>query len=106
MNYVFRIWNTIKFFFWLISAMYIMAAAFVFLPKVMILVEELLITANKQIAEDFLHGIVIWIGKIGLHTAPLWFLIFSLVITILILRNKVIKKGGIFNNPRSETDRD
>ena len=93
MKYVHRFWSIIKTSFWLISAMYIIGTTFALLPKVGILTDELLITANEQVAENFIDIPFIWIGKISLNMAPLWFIIFGLVIAILILRNKVIKKG-------------
>ena len=93
MKYVHRFWNIIKTLFWLISAVYIIGVTFALFPKAIILIDELLVTANEQVAEDIFETFSIWFGKILLNMAPLWFIIFGQVIAVLLLRNKVIKKG-------------
>ena len=92
MKYVHRFLKIIKTLFWFISAMYIIGIPFALFPKVVILTDELLVTINERVAEDFFGTFSIWFGKIFLNMAPLWFLIFGLVIATLLLI-KVINKN-------------
>jgi len=101
MKYLILLWRFVRITFWAVSAIYIIGGAYTLFPKVVSFTDECLAIVNKQIANNFVNSFELWLGKIGVQLAPVWFLIFAIVIAYFILRYGVIKKRNT-HNPKQE----